>query len=143
LKSKSKISSIKRAYGSGPYQLYLPDILSLIIFQEIGAILRPDLETDIPWSDPLFHDLVYFQPGLSPGKTPGPLMESKSRICLYPATHLAVVSQSVTENTGLSPVPDMAAGFAGGKTRCNSTTSNLQWQLIINVIVYLASRGRQ
>jgi hypothetical protein len=93
---------VKGAYGSGPYQPYFPDILTPIIFQEIDTVLDPDLEADITWSDPLLHDLVHFQPGLPPAETPGPFMESKPGICLYPATHLARL-KGLLEKNRLSP----------------------------------------
>jgi hypothetical protein len=87
MESKSLIFSAGRRHGSGPYQLYLPDILGLIIFQEVDAIYHLDLEAEMTWSHPLVHDLVHFQPGPPPGKTPGAFMESKPGVCLYPALH--------------------------------------------------------
>jgi hypothetical protein len=89
-----KFSQSSAGHFPGAYQPYLPDILSLVIFQEISAVFHPDLEAEIPWSHPLLHDLMYFQPGFSPGKTPRPFMEPKAGICLYPATHLVVVGQN-------------------------------------------------
>jgi hypothetical protein len=83
-------------HSPGFYQSCFPDILSLVIFQEISAVCHPDLKAEIPWSHPLLHDLVHFQPGLPPGKTPGTFMESKAGICLYPATPLAVAVQNHT-----------------------------------------------
>jgi hypothetical protein len=62
----------------------------LVVFQEIGAIRHLDFEAEIIWSHPLVHDLVHFQPGSPPGKTPGAFMESKPGVCLYPALHPSV-----------------------------------------------------
>jgi hypothetical protein len=70
--------------------------LSLVIFQEISAVRHPDLEAEIPWSHPLLHDLVHFQPVFPPGKTPGAFMEAKAGICLYPTTHLAWLVKTIT-----------------------------------------------
>jgi hypothetical protein len=98
-----KFSQSTAGHFPGAYQPYLPDIFSLVIFQEISAVFHPDLEAEIPWSHPLLHDLVHFQPGFPPGKTPGTFMESKTGICLYPATHLAVAGQDHTgENRALA-----------------------------------------
>jgi hypothetical protein len=61
----------------GPDQLCFPGILSLMIFQKEGAVLDPDLEAEKPWGHPPFRDLMHFQPGFPPGKTPGAFMEPK------------------------------------------------------------------
>jgi hypothetical protein len=87
MESKSLIFTAGWRRGSGAYQLYLPDILSWIIFQEIDAICHLNLEAEMTGSHPLVHDLVHFQPGPPPGKTPGAFMESKPGVCLYPALH--------------------------------------------------------
>jgi hypothetical protein len=91
-----KFSQSAAGLFPGAYQPCLPDILSLVIFQEISAVFHPDFEAEIPWSYPLLHDLVHFQPGFPPSKTPGTFMESKAGICLYPTTHLTVADQNQT-----------------------------------------------
>jgi len=58
-----------------------------MVFQEIDAIRHLDLEAEMPWSHPLVQNLVHFQPGPPPSKTPRAFMESKPGVCLYPAIH--------------------------------------------------------
>jgi hypothetical protein len=65
-----------------------------MVFQEIGVIRHLDLEAEMIWSHPLVHDLVHFQPGPPPGKTPGAFMESKPGVCLYPAIHRSVADEN-------------------------------------------------
>jgi hypothetical protein len=100
-----KFSQSTGSLVPGVYQPCLPDILGLVIFQEINAICCSDLETEIPGSHPLRQNLVHFQPGFPPGKTPGAFMESKAGICLYPATYLALAGQNHTRKNRAGACP--------------------------------------